>query len=514
MNDEKDLLRTFRVPGAPPDPEALARGRHALVRHIADRGHRPGRRQGRRVAWATAAATVAVLVLVNVVALVGIRRGADDTPSGQLSSLAPPGPASGDAASGDAASGVAAGPVQAGRPVCPDVTTPSGGGRDIWVAVDGDDSRTGATAAEALADPQEAVDRARPGDRVLLSSGTYTSRRSAVVEIARDGAPGKAIVLTAAPGARPVIRTGTENWYAIRVTGSYVVVSGLTVQGHRSATDLRTATALVDENDARTGGNGIVIGADVDAERFPHDVVVRHNVVQDLPGAGIAAQRTGSVTIECNAVSGNAKLSPFGNSGISVTDSRSVAPGGDVIVVQRNVVHDNDSLVPRRGSGADPASRSVQTGHGISCDGNEGSVWQGRLRVEDNLTYANGGAGINIRKCDRVRVRGNTSARNVTRAGSTLAEVTVGESSDVELVDNLLAPARPTRGISAPGPVTVGENVVATDPGVFVDPQAGDYRPRCDGPAAGAAGEGLPRDLFGATRPADRAADAGAVESC
>ena len=479
MSDEKDLLRSFRVPGAPPDPEALARGRQALGRHIAASGHPAGRRHPRRLAWATAAATVAVLAVVNAVALLGVGTPDDDAPDGT-------GPSPRDAA---------AAPVRADRPVCPDVPAPSTGGRDIWVSVDGDDSRSGATAAEALADPQEAVGRARPGDRVLLATGVYTSDRSTVVEIDADGAPGREIVLTAAPGARPVIRTGARNWNAVLVTGSYVVVSGLTVEGHKGATDVATATAMVDDNDPRTAGNGIVVQAAQDGARFPHHVVVRHNTVRDMPGGGISARRTGSVTIECNEVLGNANLSPFGNSGVSVADSHSVGPDTAEVVVRRNVVHDNDSLVPRRGSGPEPSRRSVQSGHGIACDGEDEAVWRGRLLVEDNLVYDNGGSGVNIQNCDRVRVAGNTSAGNGTRsgpAGEVASEVTVRRSADVELVDNLLVFRPGGSALAQPAPVPLAGNVATADTGVFVDAGAGNYRPRCDGPAA----------------------DAGAVEAC
>lgn len=494
--NEKDLLRDFRVPGAPGAPDALARGREILVRRMRTGATPVGPRPLPRPVLAAAAAAVVVLVLgVTFAVSTGADPRADDQAGDPLNPAAAPRSA------------------QADQRLCADAGTPAAGGRDIWVSVDGDDAGTGDSPAEALADPQEAVDRAGPGDRVLLMSGTYTADRSTVLKVDHDGAAGRDIVVTAAPGADPVIRTGRQNWNAVLVTGSFVEVSGLVLEGHKDLNDLASAVALADVDDPRTSGNGLAVGAAPGSDRYPHDVLIRNNTVRDFPGGGIGAERTGSVTIECNRVSGNGTFSPFANSGISVGDNSSTDPGGGEIVVRRNVVHDNTSLVPRRSSDADPSLRTLGGGNGISCDGND-DTWRGTLLVQNNVTYANGAAGINLDHCDRVTVDHNTSSANGTRPGSTSGDIAVRNATDVELSSNLVVPSGARKGITAPPTTVEVNNLETADTRTFVDAPAGDYRVRCDGPAADAAGPGPTSDLVGTVPAPGSAPDIGALESC
>ncbi|MCE7081008.1 chondroitinase-B domain-containing protein [Streptomyces sp. ST2-7A] len=72
----------------------------------------------------------------------------------------------------------------------------------IVVAPDGDDSGPG-TADAPLAEIQEAVDRAGPGDTIVVRGGTYVLTEN--ITITTSGEPGRPITLTAHEGERVII---------------------------------------------------------------------------------------------------------------------------------------------------------------------------------------------------------------------------------------------------------------------------------------------------------------------
>ncbi len=497
--NERELLRSFRVPDRAPDPEVLVRGRAALVHHI--RAGRPGEdRLSRRPSGPVLAAAAAVLAVVAVTAAVTVAVGSGQGRDATAASSHPP------------VLSAIPGPAKTDAPACLGQTAPAAGGRDIWVSPRGDDASTGASAAEALADPQVAVDRARPGDRVLLMTGDYSSTRESVIHIAQDGRSGHEIVLTAAPGEHPVIRSGVDNWKAISVTGSHVIVAGLTLEGHKGLSDVGYARAHADDVLARTAGNGIFVSADHGSSQYPRDVVVRGNIVRDFPGGGIGATATGDITITCNDVSGNAVFSPYINDGISVGGSGPVDGELGRITISGNIVHDNNALVPSKATNADPAKRTTVGGRGIICSGMNTDRGTGVLLLENNLVYANGGSGVVIDRCDGATVLHTTSAGNGTRQDARMAEISVYRSARVELTNNLVVPDARVVGIS--GQPAVSQRNVEAGPTAFATAATGDFRLRCDSPAVD---EGVSRsatDLFGDVRPKGAGSDAGAIESC
>ena len=87
------------------------------------------------------------------------------------------------------------------------------GGTDFHVAPTGSDTASG-TAAHPFATLPRALEAARAdgnaaGDRILLHGGEYRITKPVALTAADSGAPGKPLVITAAPGEKPVLTSAT-----------------------------------------------------------------------------------------------------------------------------------------------------------------------------------------------------------------------------------------------------------------------------------------------------------------
>jgi len=91
----------------------------------------------------------------------------------------------------------------------------------LWVARSGSDSAPG-TAARPLKTLDGALARARPGQTILVSSGTYPE----LTEASPRGRPGAPITLRPAPGAQPVASGGFK-----LIRARHVRVVGMTFDG-------------------------------------------------------------------------------------------------------------------------------------------------------------------------------------------------------------------------------------------------------------------------------------------
>ena len=417
----------------------------------------------------------------------------------------------------------------------PSNAMPPTAGRYLYVSGSGDDKRAGTSAAQPLRTLQRAADTANPGDTVLVMNGTYTKAdpNSNILTITRGGVPGKPVTVAAHPGHAPVLRA--RNWNAVQIHASHVVVQGLTIEGNRSEVTLAKALAQkTNRNNPIHNGNGIIVQPPRDnLNRTPRNVVIRNNTVRNTPGGGIAAIETDHVTIEKNTVSGTSHWSVYGTSGISVFHSRDV--DGDTtgykMMVRGNVVFNNRNFVPWIDSSADPSKRHITDGNGIIIDDNRNSQiakrgvkpYRGRILVENNIAYRNGGGGVHVFLSDRVDVVNNTVYQNSVSPEIGDRDISAIRAHNVRYLNNIAvsSPGHKPMSVSrTPGRPKGSETVVdqcnlfGGDPR-FVDPGAGDFRLRSGSPAVDAACGSLiaKADAAGKARPRGKTADKGALES-
>ena len=137
-------------------------------------------------------------------------------------------------------------------------------------------------------------------------------------------------------------------------------------------------------------------------------ITIENNTVHDVPGGGIYAEGADYVQILNNTVYNNAHWSAYGNSGISVgASANSDTVAGVHILVSGNIVYGNSELVPEYRANA------ITDGEGIILDTNSGFV--GRMLVQNNTVYSNGGPGIEVIWTDNAVITGNTVYGNNTQ---------------------------------------------------------------------------------------------------
>jgi hypothetical protein len=243
----------------------------------------------------------------------------------------------------------------------------------FFVATNGNDAGAGSAAAPWLT-LQHAVDSIKPGDTILVQSGTYAGCR-----IGNSGTAAAPCTLQAAPGAKVVINApGAAN---------------------RHSSDLEV------ENFSSTVSNWIIDGFEVtNAPRYGIDVrvtdaiTIRNCYVHNSALTGIFFAFS-----DHQLVTGN--QSAF-NGEHGIYDSNS----GDFGVFRGNSLHDNHSAgihlngdISQGGDGIISGvliennvifNNGVGGGSGINCDGVQNST------IRNNLLYNNHASGISLYRID------------------------------------------------------------------------------------------------------------------
>jgi hypothetical protein len=323
----------------------------------------------------------------------------------------------------------------------PDSAPLAASGRVFYVSPNGRDSNDGRSFATAWGTLNYAVDAhsgspVAPGDTVILLPGTYIEE----VTFSRSGQPQGSITLKSLfPGAA-LLRPPARAYSTLRVTGSYVAIIDLDVQGG--------AGHAID------GGNS----ANGRAIRN-HHILIANNYVHDSGGGGIEMAWGDYYTIEGNLSERNCTTNPYHASGISIYQPHAVdtAPGF------HNVVRNNVSRLNSEG----PSIPGHTDGNGIIIDdanNTQGSPGQSApylfaTLVEGNLVYGNGGKGLQIAWSNYVTARDNTfykNNRDNAISGTWRAELSNNFSSFNTLTNNIMV-ADPTIN---PNNTAIGDQTV------------------------------------------------------
>ena len=413
---------------------------------------------------------------------------------------------------------------------------PTDGGRYLYVSGRGDDGNSGRSRGDALRTLRRAAELTGPGDTVLVDDGEYSDAGSnSVVTIERSGTPDRWITWAAYPGARPVVRA--SQWQGIWVRASYITVAGFTVTGLRTGLTARQIEAARngDVSDPAVSNSCIAVTElrNADPPQRPKHVTVWGNTLTDCTLAGISVQYADYVTAAYNVTRRNGWYSPYGGSGISFSNLwNSDDRTGLKMIIRGNVSSQNQNLVPCLCSG--PARR-ITDGNGIIVeslvnDEVRGAPlfqqpYTGRTLVENNVSYDNGGRGINVFDGAHVDVVNNTLYRNATHPAIT-ADLAVTGANDVRVANNIVAarPGEPAAAVSRSSRVTFDHNLLVGDGSAPADAalvtaaprfraaQSGDFRLRADSPAVDSGTSGLAATLDADRIPRGRPVDRGAYE--
>jgi Ca2+-binding RTX toxin-like protein len=317
-------------------------------------------------------------------------------------------------------------------------------GTTYYVSGTGNDSNNGLKEGSAFRSLQKAADLVKAGDTVYVMNGTYEQNKypslGVMNVIKKHGTADAPITFAAYPGHNPLIKSN-GNYHGIFIAGSsYIAIEGLTLVGANDQITLKYAQSQINNpGNPLTNGGGINIGSSGDVRS--HHITIKDNTISKFPANGIGMVEVDYVTIEGNKISQCAYYSPLGTQGITaLTSWNSDNNTTDYkIIIRNNISHDNYQHIPWY---LHP-EKSTE-GHGIMIDsgdslGKDGQAYKGKTLIANNITYNNGGAGIEVFKSSNVDVVNNTTYNNSNHPDqSTFGEIFMNGTTNGNVVNNIM----------------------------------------------------------------------------
>ena len=312
-----------------------------------------------------------------------------------------------------------------------------------FLAPDGKDSSKGTSADKAWRTIYKINDAAKPGDTFILSAGIFELGKS-FPTLTCAGTADAPIRIVAAEGARPRLRF--EGWNGIKIGpgAAHIEIFGIDIEGASASITLDEAEAdPAPKKNGRLNGNGISIDGrqpDHDEKPLPHHITLRDLRVWACPGGGIAATHCDYITVENCTVSGCAWYSTFACSGISVWQAWNYdKEPGYHIRIRGNRCFENRQYLPVTPGG------KIMDGNGIIIDdsrntqqGSKLGIYEGRVLVESNTSFNNGGSGIHVYESDHVDILGNIVWMNNQTPEYTNGQLFVNDASDIRIEGNTI----------------------------------------------------------------------------
>jgi len=303
-----------------------------------------------------------------------------------------------------------------------------------YVSSAGSDSNDGMSAGTPFLTIPAAASRTNPGDIVYVMDGTYGP-----FTISRSGSSTGYITYQAYPGQHPTVNKTGSTWDAIQLKSatagpSYIIIDGFNIVGNAQSITVDQAQTAQNYNNT-TNGNCIGSGA------TSHHIIIRNNNISYCPGGGIVA--TGDyLSIYNNIIHHNAFWSPLDSSGITVSGTDSDTNTGVKIVIYNNIFYGNQNFICNV---FQTTPCRITDGEGIIVDSNKASGFAGRVRIYNNISYNNGGPGIEVYLSQHVDVVNNTTyANNISAAAPAPftahvggGEINVSQSNDVNVINNI-----------------------------------------------------------------------------
>ena len=322
-------------------------------------------------------------------------------------------------------------------------------GITYWVSPNGNNANDGLSPNSAVRTIQEAMNRTDVGggDEVVIMDGTYDlgdNQETGVYD--RVGTSSRKTTVRAQNrwGARII---GDAAFQIFVITRSkHVIIDGLWVGLRKNPAD----RIWPDCSGIRT-------------EQGSNHITIRNCYVENMACNGIASVDGDYITIWGNVVRANAAGSELNCSGISIYQPLQIDEREErKILVARNVAYENtvnlDFQFPEAGIDIDQPT----DGNGIIIDDfnntqiiddTQNPIYVGRVVVENNVCFNNGGAGVKVFETKNAVVRHNTCWHNLNVLKdfpAPFGEIDVSFTDGTELsVSNNIAVALPSGNVRA-----------------------------------------------------------------
>lgn len=332
----------------------------------------------------------------------------------------------------------------------------------------GNDNNTGTSTAAPLKTINAAMTKTAPGDVVNVMAGTYNYMNqgltitSSILWISPNysGTPGNPITYRVNPGDEgQVILQNYEGWSALHVDGAdHIIIDGFKIIGQvafYSHADLEAEYYHLKNTNGHTGRNsgpGIVIQKQWGSNPIDPavNVIVRNCDISQTTGGGIALYEAAKTILENNTIYLTSRYGHNGGSAISSIYTQDCQPGNpntpcgsfdtpedDIynLIFRGNTLFNNDNLYPCSCDGFN----SITDGNGIILDLNnkDNRNHQGRILIENNVVYNNGGKGIHAFYSDNIDIVNNTLYNNSTRPNQWGAcDISVYDSDNTNIYNN------------------------------------------------------------------------------
>ncbi len=285
---------------------------------------------------------------------------------------------------------------------------------------------------------------------------------------------------------------------------AYVEFRGLHVEGLAKVVKAKHAD-LIGKPKAETNGNGISFDGRYEANK-PHHLRIADCTVYDCAGGGISVIHSDRVALEGNHCYDNCHWMIYAGSGISIYQpfNFETTPNEYRMLARNNRCHDNyctqNWIVT--GKPSDGNGMIVDDARNTQNKSTNG-IYTGRILIQNNLSYANGGSGMHAFSSDRVDFINNTVAGNNTQLD--YSQLGITQCSDCRVLNNILVatddkkPANRVNGVFSD--ITLSHNLffggneehVHGDHAIIADPQfedaaKGDFRLKKGSPALGSGG--------------------------
>lgn len=316
-----------------------------------------------------------------------------------------------------------------------------------------DTAYNGLSSTTAFKTLNHAADMVEPGDTVYIMNGTYTETDGqAILNIETSGNTTEGyITFKAYPGHTPKLHA-TDGWDHVRVEGaSYIKIEGLTIEGntpnisydtamneYRYFLNCRQNNLSIDWGRIDyVNTNGITVKSNANGD-IPHHIEIRNNTVYNCPGGGIVTTSGDYITIEDNVSHDNCFRNFYASSGISLFHTQDVDTNtGFKNFIRRNISYNNINYIPWADHGD---GTEISDGNGIIIDDNKNTqinkeAYKGKTKVESNIVYGNGGAGIQVYSSKNVDIINNTSYNNSKNLD--YGEIYANSSDYVNILNNI-----------------------------------------------------------------------------